>query len=492
MTTALPDWGVVNDAELARAAAAGNRAAFAAIYDRYANPLHDFCIGMLRNREAAADCVQDSFCIAAKSFSKLRDPAKLRPWLYSIARYEALRCLRERKREQAVDEVPEESDLGPGPSTLVRRNELVDLIAAAAGGLSDRDQAVFELAYRQGLEGAELAEALGVSASNAKKMAQRLRDTVERSLGALLVSWAVQKKVHECQGLAEILDGWDGKFTVLMRKRISRHIESCATCDDRRRQLVNPVALLGSTGLVIPAPAALRQLTLDSVELSAPPGSGPSPQPPDPEATVVQVSLGEAPSAVDDAAGGRNRFTQRAVKGAALVAGLMAVPAVAIAVQHNHDTSVTPVNNVTQTSTPPGAIGRQATPTSSLPAVQIVAPSTESSSPPERATVQAPPTTYEAPATVTTPPPKSPPTEESTSVGPTVQTNEVFTPPQIHTPTMPPPETVTLEPTAPTAPSPPSQPGGGSTVPSPGGRNLRPPVESLQPVEPTFPDGTIS
>jgi DNA-directed RNA polymerase specialized sigma24 family protein len=67
--TAVPNWDIVDpagtDADLARAAAAGDRAAFAGIYDRYADRLHDFCVGMLRDRDGAADCVQDTFCIAA-------------------------------------------------------------------------------------------------------------------------------------------------------------------------------------------------------------------------------------------------------------------------------------------------------------------------------------------------------------------------------------------------------------------------------------------
>jgi RNA polymerase sigma factor (sigma-70 family) len=483
MTAALPDRAVVSDAELVRAAAAGDRAAFAAIYDRYANQLHDFCIGMLRNREAAADCVQDSFCIAAKSFSKLRDPAKLRPWLYAIARYEALRCLRARKREQAVEEVPEETDHGPGPTTLVRRNELVELIATAAGGLSDRDRAVYELAYRQGLEGAELAEALGVSASNAKKMAQRMRETVERSLGALLVSWSVRKKVHDCPGLAEILDGWDGTFTVLMRKRISRHIESCPTCDDRRRQLVNPIALLGSTSLVIPAPVALRQRTLDRV-LVPPAGSDPALQHTDSEATVVEKTVRLEPNTPANGESRRNRFAKRAVTGAALVAGLIAVPAVAIAVQHNHETSVKPVN-VTNSTTSPSAIGRSVTPTTTPPAV---APSTESGPPPGRVVVQDPTATFEAPATVTAPP-QPPPAQNSTSVGPTAQTSNVFTPPQVQTPTEP-TRPVTPEPIA---PSEQLQPSDGSTGPaSPGRRMPQMPTETLQPAEPSGGDGPLT
>ena len=48
--TAVPSMEIVGptDAELARAAAGGDRGAFAEIYDRYADRLHDFCIGMLR------------------------------------------------------------------------------------------------------------------------------------------------------------------------------------------------------------------------------------------------------------------------------------------------------------------------------------------------------------------------------------------------------------------------------------------------------------
>jgi RNA polymerase sigma factor (sigma-70 family) len=151
VTNALTDWDIVSDAELARAAAAGDRRAFAEIYDRYADRLHDFCIGMVRDRDAAADCVQDVFCTAATQLARLREPDKLRPWLYAIARNEALRHLRERRREQLLEEVPDMACTDAGPDTLAARTELADLIAQAAGGLGDRDRAVLELAYHHGL-----------------------------------------------------------------------------------------------------------------------------------------------------------------------------------------------------------------------------------------------------------------------------------------------------------------------------------------------------
>jgi RNA polymerase sigma factor (sigma-70 family) len=242
-----PPTRLISDAELARAAVSGDRAALAHIYHRYSGPLHAYCVGLVRDHHGAADCVQDVFCTAASELPKLRDPEKLRPWLYAIARRTALRTLHEQRREPAFDELPDSASIGPGPHTLTVRNELAHLIATAAGGLSDRGRDVLELAYHQGLTGPDLAEALGVSHDCAKKLLQRLRDTIERSLGALLV--ARHAAQNECPQLAADLSGWDGQFTVLMRKRIARHIESCAICDTYRRSLVSSVAMGGGAVL---------------------------------------------------------------------------------------------------------------------------------------------------------------------------------------------------------------------------------------------------
>ena len=270
--TAVPSWDIVgppdSDADLARASAAGDRTAFADIYDRYADRLHDFCAGMLGDRDSAADCVQDAFCIAATRLPQLRDPDKLRPWLYSIVRNEALHRLRDRRRETPSDDLPDQASGEPGPEMLAARTELADLIADAAGGLSDRDRSVLELAFRHGLSGADLAEALGVSTVAANTIASRLRDTIERSLGALLVARRARNS-GGCQELAAILDGWDGQLNVLMRKRISRHIESCGVCDEQRRRLVTPAALLGAAPVFVPAPAWLRERTLGEVALTS-------------------------------------------------------------------------------------------------------------------------------------------------------------------------------------------------------------------------------
>src|SRR6266508_935022 len=111
-----------SDAELVSAAMAGDRGAFAAIYDRYADRLHDFCWSLLRDRDEAADATQDAFLVAAERLGQLRDPERLRPWLYAVARSQALRRApaRHRRRPRAGDRAG-----GPARACLERRRRAV-------------------------------------------------------------------------------------------------------------------------------------------------------------------------------------------------------------------------------------------------------------------------------------------------------------------------------------------------------------------------------
>jgi RNA polymerase sigma factor (sigma-70 family) len=365
MTAALPNWDIVSDAQLAGAAARGDRTALGGIYDRYADRLHDFCIGMLRDREAAADCVQETFCTAAIQLPKLREPDKLRPWLYAIARNEALRCMRQRGRESVSDELPERPSPDAGPDTLAGRTELASLVAEAEGGLSDRDREVLDLSYRHGLDGPELAEALGVSPANAVKLVSRMRETVERSLGALLVARRVQHNPQGCPELGTVLAGWDGQFSVLMRKRVARHIDSCDTCERSRRNLVNPKALLGAVPVLVAAPWWLRGQTMTKVQLT----SAHSPMaaaanagradtmsgaPTDafdrqPTAGFDRPDTAAHPDGASNVDTGGGRFTNL-IKGAAVLVGILILSGGIALWLHRDSPSVTPSNLITQTT----------------------------------------------------------------------------------------------------------------------------------------------
>jgi DNA-directed RNA polymerase specialized sigma24 family protein len=60
----------------------------------------------------------------------LRDPSRLRPWLYAVARNECHRRLRE-KASAALDEVPEMSDESADVAEGAERAELRALLRSA-------------------------------------------------------------------------------------------------------------------------------------------------------------------------------------------------------------------------------------------------------------------------------------------------------------------------------------------------------------------------
>jgi hypothetical protein len=121
----------------------------------------------------------------------------------------------------------------------------------ALGGMNPGGRDVVELSLVHGLDGDELAAALRVSRNHAHALQSRARGQLERSLGALLV---VRTGRDSCPDLDGMLDGWDRRLTVLMRKRISRHIEQCQTCGERKRHELSPAPLAGASPLVALAP----------------------------------------------------------------------------------------------------------------------------------------------------------------------------------------------------------------------------------------------
>jgi RNA polymerase sigma factor (sigma-70 family) len=91
------------DAELVSSYLAGDRSALGSIYDRYGQSLFDTATAMTNSRDDASDMVQDVFVLAAERLSQLRDPSRLKPWLFAILRNEVYRRSRRRSRQSLTD-----------------------------------------------------------------------------------------------------------------------------------------------------------------------------------------------------------------------------------------------------------------------------------------------------------------------------------------------------------------------------------------------------
>jgi len=258
---------VLDDADLVAAAVAGDREAFGAIYDRYSSQVFTMCAHMLGNRDDAADATSDVFLTAAERIDQLRDPSRLRVWLLAIARHNVYR--RSSRRSRSVPVAAVEDMTGPLADhreigATAESSELVAVLGDAAAGLDERDRAVLELQLL-GLEGADLADALGVAPDAAYQASFRMKERLERSLGALLVA---RQGRGDCQDLDRMLRNWDGTFSVLWRKRVARHVDSCEVCECRRKAV--PALLLGglagATTLLV-APEPLRDQVVAAARL---------------------------------------------------------------------------------------------------------------------------------------------------------------------------------------------------------------------------------
>jgi RNA polymerase sigma factor (sigma-70 family) len=283
----------MRDSELVASIVAGDPSGLAAAYDRYAEPLYKYCRSMLSNPDDAADAVQDTFVIASSRLAELRDPGRLRAWLYAVARNECLRILGSPRPAPRLTVPPGMADTVIDITEgAAERAELRALLTTAARGLNPAEREVLELQLRQGLEAAEVADVLGVSRGQAASLASRARDQLEACLAVLLVGRAGR---DDCRELSALLAGWDRQLTPALRRRAHRHIERCATCTTRRVYELRPAVLLG-----LSAGAAMVAAAAESLRLAAG-------VPGDLKAHTMALVAGQDPGAVAHRAAAGNR-----------------------------------------------------------------------------------------------------------------------------------------------------------------------------------------
>jgi RNA polymerase sigma factor (sigma-70 family) len=245
------------DSEVVASIVAGDPNGLAAAYDQYAAALYAYCCTLLHEPADAADAVQDTFVIASSRLAGLRDPERLRPWLYTVARNECLRRLRYRRAMAPLDEMADGADLADETdvSGEAERADLRALLRTAIGGLNAAEREVIGLQLAQGLDIGEVAAVLGVSRNHAHSLLSRARTQLEASLGVILVGRTGRS---ECAELDGILRDWDGNLTAALRKRVHRHIGECHVCTQRRGLVLTPAAF-GVAGPVLLAALAGRQ-----------------------------------------------------------------------------------------------------------------------------------------------------------------------------------------------------------------------------------------
>jgi RNA polymerase sigma-70 factor (ECF subfamily) len=148
------------DVALVLAAAAGDRDAFAALYEQYGRLVHGILLARVP-RDDVSDLVQDVFITVWRRLESLRDPAAFGGWLATIARNRATDYHR-----RVVDTVELPETIAADP----RVEAGIDARAALAAirSLPDAYRETLVLRLVEGLSGPEIAAKTGLSAGSVR------------------------------------------------------------------------------------------------------------------------------------------------------------------------------------------------------------------------------------------------------------------------------------------------------------------------------------
>jgi RNA polymerase sigma-70 factor (ECF subfamily) len=140
---------------LVRAAAAGDRASFGVLYERYARLVHTVLLTSAE-RDDVPDLLQEVFLQALRQLHTLREPDAFGGWISAIARNEARRHHRTAKRTEALrDDIA-----GPTPSA----NALgTDDVLRALQALPERYREPLALRLVEQMGGEEIARQMGLT-----------------------------------------------------------------------------------------------------------------------------------------------------------------------------------------------------------------------------------------------------------------------------------------------------------------------------------------
>lgn len=224
----------LTDAQLVDLLRADRTAGFDLLYRRYAQRLFAYSVTVVQDRAAAEDATHESLMAAVAKIDKLRNPEQLRPWLFAITRNRCLTLLGDRKRftdnADGLDMIPVDDD----PTVGLARHESAALVTEALAGLAPADRDTLALALRHDLDAADVALAMGSNQPTARARISRAKAALTGSVTALLLARdATDPTAPACDGLQQALAGFTGEWTPLIRKRVAKHVKSCAQCDER-------------------------------------------------------------------------------------------------------------------------------------------------------------------------------------------------------------------------------------------------------------------
>lgn len=169
----------VDDRELARRFPAADGDVIRAVVERFGGAVHTVAMSILGDPALAADVVQSTFVKAWQAAATFDPDHELAPWLYTIARRQAIDAYRRGRRSEPTD--PSDLDGAVNPVSFERVWEAWQVrLALEQLPVAERD--IVRLSWFEGLAHGEIAERLDIPVGTVKSRSHR----AHRRLASLL------------------------------------------------------------------------------------------------------------------------------------------------------------------------------------------------------------------------------------------------------------------------------------------------------------------
>jgi RNA polymerase sigma-70 factor (ECF subfamily) len=157
---------------------------FCEIYDTHYQPVRRFISEMIRDKWAADDLTQDTFIKVRENLSSLKDPSKLKPWIFRIARNRCLDYFRKgasQSENQALKDGGMAS-IEPLAQLQMEQQQMSRCVQDKIHLLPEPLRVVLGLADTMDFSHQEIADMLHIKVDNAKVRLHRARKALKEIL----------------------------------------------------------------------------------------------------------------------------------------------------------------------------------------------------------------------------------------------------------------------------------------------------------------------
>jgi len=165
----------------------GKKIDLQAIVSKYYASLYRFGLALAKNESEAADLTQETFLILAKHEKQIREPERIKAWLFTTLRREFLRKIRIHTAHPEVEFQPEKHEIRAIKSDALRAIDGRTALAALAK-IEERYRSAVELFYLADLSYKEISATLGVPIGTVMSRLSRGKEQLRRVLATTLES----------------------------------------------------------------------------------------------------------------------------------------------------------------------------------------------------------------------------------------------------------------------------------------------------------------